>query len=46
VQRTFYDSFAYAPIVHVELDYGLSAELEWAPRLDGFVLLKEMQYSS
>lgn len=46
VQRTFYDSFAYVPIVHVELDYGLSADLEWAPRLDGFVLLKEMQYSS
>jgi hypothetical protein len=24
------------------LNYGLAAELHWTPRLDGFILVKEM----
>ncbi|MDQ3226507.1 MAG: ABC transporter substrate-binding protein [Chloroflexota bacterium] len=34
------------PIVHLPFFYGLAADLNWAPRLDGFMLVKEMSYSS
>jgi hypothetical protein len=30
------------PIVHLPLFYGLAADLSWKPRLDGFMLVKEM----
>lgn len=33
------------PIVHLPLFYGLAADLNWTPRLDGFMLVKEMSYS-
>ncbi len=33
------------PIVHLPLFYGLAANLNWTPRLDGFMLVKEMSYS-
>ena len=34
------------PIVHLPLFYGLAADLKWTPRLDGFMLVKEMSYAS
>ncbi len=33
------------PIVHLPFFYGLAADLVWEPRLDGFMLVKEMSYS-
>jgi hypothetical protein len=30
------------PVIYMPLNYGLAAELQWAPRLDAFMLLKEM----
>lgn len=34
------------PIVHLPLFYGLAADLSWTPRLDGFMLVKEMSYTT
>ena len=34
------------PIVHLPLFYGLTADLDWTPRLDGFMLVKEMSYKA
>jgi peptide/nickel transport system substrate-binding protein len=42
VQQMFYDAYASVPIIHMPLNYGLAANLEWQPRLDAFMLLKEM----
>jgi peptide/nickel transport system substrate-binding protein len=36
----------FIPIVHLPLFYGLSADLTWEPRLDGFMLVKEMSLTS
>jgi peptide/nickel transport system substrate-binding protein len=33
------------PIVHLPLFYGVAADLNWKPRLDGFMLVKEMSYA-
>jgi peptide/nickel transport system substrate-binding protein len=33
------------PIVHLPLFYGVAANLNWKPRLDGFKLVKEMSYT-
>jgi peptide/nickel transport system substrate-binding protein len=33
------------PIVHLPFFYGMAADLNWEPRLDGFMLVKEMSYS-
>ena len=46
--QTQHDDFADVtgqgaiPIIHMPLNYGLSANLTWQPRLDAFMLLKEM----
>ena len=42
VTKMFYDAYAAVPIIHMPLNYGLSANLQWQPRLDAFMLLKEM----
>jgi peptide/nickel transport system substrate-binding protein len=42
VQQMFYDAYASVPIIHMPLNYGLAANLQWTPRLDAFMLLKEM----
>ena len=34
------------PIVHLPFFYGLAADLSWTPRLDGFMLVKEMSYTA
>jgi peptide/nickel transport system substrate-binding protein len=45
VTRMYYEDFGSIPIIHMPLNYGLAAELTWEPRLDGFILLKEMSLS-
>jgi peptide/nickel transport system substrate-binding protein len=34
------------PIVHLPFFYGVSADLNWKPRLDAFMLVKEMSYTA
>jgi hypothetical protein len=29
-------------VIHMPLNYGVAANLTWTPRLDAFMLLKEM----
>jgi peptide/nickel transport system substrate-binding protein len=41
----FMERIPVIPIVHLPLFYGLAADLNWEPRLDGFMLVKEMSYS-
>lgn len=43
VTRMFYEDYGAIPIIHMPLNYGLAANVEWKPRLDGFILLKEMK---
>ncbi|HEY8477138.1 MAG TPA: ABC transporter substrate-binding protein [Chloroflexota bacterium] len=43
VTKMFYDAYAAVPVIHMELHFGLSQNLAWKPRLDGFMLLKEME---
>ncbi len=43
VTRMYYEDYGSIPIIHMPLNYGLAAELTWEPRLDGFILLKEMK---
>lgn len=42
VTKLYYDAYASVPIIHMPLNYGLSENLTWEPRLDAFMLLKEM----
>lgn len=42
VTKMYYDDYGSIPIIHMPLNYGLAANLTWEPRLDGFILLKEM----
>lgn len=42
VTRMYYEDFGAIPIIHMPLNYGLSEDLQWEPRLDGFMLVKEM----
>lgn len=46
VTAMFYEDYGAIPIIHMPLNYGLAANLEWTPRLDGFILVKEMKYTS
>ena len=34
------------PIVHLPFFYGVAADLNWQPRLDAFMLVKEMSYTA
>jgi len=43
VTRMYYEDYGAIPIIHMPLNYGLAETLEWEPRLDGFILLKEMR---
>ena len=45
ITREFMSNYPVVPIVHLPLFYGLSADLVWEPRLDGFMLVKEMSFS-
>lgn len=43
VTRMYYEDYGSIPVIHMPLNYGLAENLEWEPRLDGFILLKEMR---
>ncbi|MBA3416717.1 MAG: hypothetical protein H0U10_15970 [Chloroflexia bacterium] len=45
VTRLYYEDFGAIPILYMPLNYGLAANLEWLPRLDGFMLIKEMHFT-
>lgn len=45
VTRMYYEDYGSIPVIHMPLNYGLAEGVEWQPRLDGFILLKEMQLS-
>ena len=45
VTRMYYEDYGSIPIIHMPLNYGLVENVAWEPRLDGFILLKEMQLS-
>jgi peptide/nickel transport system substrate-binding protein len=45
VTAAFMEQIPVIPIVHLPLFYGLAADLNWTPRLDGFMLVKEMSYT-
>jgi hypothetical protein len=42
----FQEGFSVIPIVHLAFFYGTTADLVWEPRLDGFMLVKEMSLST
>ncbi len=42
VTKMYYDAYASVPVIYMPLNYGLAANLQWEPRLDAFMLLKEM----
>ncbi len=43
VTRMYYEDYGAIPVIHMPLNYGLSEDLQWQPRLDGFMLIKEMK---
>ncbi len=46
VTRRFAEGYSIIPILHLAFLYGTATELSWEPRLDGFMLLKEMSLAS
>jgi peptide/nickel transport system substrate-binding protein len=46
VTQMYYDAYAAVPLLYMPLNYGLAANLDWTPRLDAFMLLKEMSFTS
>jgi peptide/nickel transport system substrate-binding protein len=42
----FMERIPVIPIVHLPFFYGVSADLNWKPRLDAFMLVKEMSYTA
>jgi peptide/nickel transport system substrate-binding protein len=45
VTRMYYEDYGSIPIIYMPLNYGLAENVTWEPRLDGFILLKEMELS-
>jgi peptide/nickel transport system substrate-binding protein len=45
VTAAFMEQIPVIPIVHLPFFYGMAADLNWEPRLDGFMLVKEMSYT-
>jgi peptide/nickel transport system substrate-binding protein len=45
ITRVFQEGFSVIPIVHLAFFYGTTEDLVWEPRLDGFMLVKEMAYT-
>jgi peptide/nickel transport system substrate-binding protein len=41
----FMERIPVIPIVHLPFFYGVAADLNWKPRLDAFMLVKEMSYT-
>jgi len=46
ITKKFYDDYGAVPVVHLDLIHGTSKRLQWGPRIDGFLMLKEMSLSS
>jgi peptide/nickel transport system substrate-binding protein len=46
VTAAFMERIPVIPIVHLPFFYGVAADLNWQPRLDAFMLVKEMSYTS
>ncbi|MCC6175376.1 MAG: hypothetical protein IT305_08760 [Chloroflexi bacterium] len=42
IARRFYESYAIIPVIHMDLLHATSKRLQWQPRIDGFLMLKEM----
>ncbi len=42
----FMERIPVIPIVHLPFFYGVAADLNWTPRLDAFMLVKEMSYNA
>jgi peptide/nickel transport system substrate-binding protein len=42
----FMERIPVIPIVHLPFFYGVAADLNWEPRLDAFMLVKEMSYTA
>ena len=45
VTAAFMEQIPVVPIVHLPFFYGMAANLNWEPRLDAFMLVKEMSYT-
>jgi peptide/nickel transport system substrate-binding protein len=46
IAKYTYDQVLTMPIGHPDYFYGVSSKLDWKPRLDAFILLKEMKLKS
>ena len=46
IAKYIHDNFYTVPIGHPDFNFALSDKLDWKPRLDGFILLKEMKFKS
>ncbi|MFT4041325.1 MAG: ABC transporter substrate-binding protein [Thermomicrobiales bacterium] len=46
ITRRFQEAYSVAPILHLAFLYGTADTLNWEPRLDGFMLVKEMSLTS
>lgn len=46
ITATFMADIPVVPLIHLPNYYGLAEELQWTPRLDGFMLVKEMSFGS
>jgi len=42
----FMERIPVIPVVHLPFFYGVAADLNWKPRLDAFMLVKEMSYTA
>ena len=45
VTAAFMERIPVIPIIHLPFFYGVAADLNWQPRLDAFMLVKEMSYT-
>jgi peptide/nickel transport system substrate-binding protein len=45
VTAAFMEHIPVVPLVHLPNYYGMAENLQWTPRLDGFMLVKEMSYA-
>jgi len=46
ITRVFQEAYSVIPILHLAFLYGTTENLVWEPRLDGFMLVKEMAYTT
>ncbi|MBA2596495.1 MAG: hypothetical protein H0V00_07705 [Chloroflexia bacterium] len=46
ITRVFQEAYSVIPILHLAFLYGTTENLIWEPRLDGFMLVKEMAYTT